>query len=191
MNTIMKMTGFLLLTVILTLTVNSYRQAVNGHDTQQKKLDQSYAQLIEVRREIAQKKAQAAKELEARNKAAEAKKRAERALSVAQSKPPSTSASYSGSCRDAIKQAFPPALQAGAAIVLEHENRAEDPNAVGGPNTDGSYDHGCFQINNKAHPAFFASQDWRDPVANARYAYTIYQGRGNWTAWYAVQGVLW
>lgn len=75
--------------------------------------------------------------------------------------------------------------------MLTHENRQEKPDAVGAINYNGSRDYGCFQINDKAHPAFFASSDWRDPIANAHYAYKIYKGRGNWTAWYAVQGILW
>lgn len=99
----------------------------------------------------------------------------------------------SGSCRDAIAQTWPSHLQSGAITVMTHENRSENPAAIGAVNNDGhgSQDFGCFQINNYWHKNFFASNDWRDPVANARYAYSIYQGRGNWSAWYAVQGILW
>lgn len=91
---------------------------------------------------------------------------------------------------------WPAELQAGALTVLEHENRSERPNAVGAMNQNGSQDYGCFQINNAAHPRFFATHDWRDPVANATEALAIYQGRqkltGNgWQAWYAVEGILW
>lgn len=98
-----------------------------------------------------------------------------------------------GSCRAAIAQTWPAHLQSGAITVMTHENRSENPAAVGAINPDEhrSQDFGCFQINNYWHKAFFANNDWRDPVANARYAYSIYQGRGNWTAWYAVQGILW
>lgn len=98
-----------------------------------------------------------------------------------------------GSCRAAIAQTWPAHLQSGAITVMTHENRAENPAAVGAVNSDGvgSQDFGCFQINNYWHKGFFASNDWRDPVANARYAYSIYQGRGNWSAWYAVKGILW
>lgn len=101
--------------------------------------------------------------------------------------------SSGGSCRAAIAQTWPAHLQSGAITVMTHENRSEDPNAAGKINNDEhrSQDFGCFQINNYWHKAFFANNDWRDPVANARYAYSIYQGRGNWTAWYAVQGILW
>lgn len=65
------------------------------------------------------------------------------------------------------------------------------PDAVGAVNNDGSRDFGCFQINNRWHPQFFAEGDWRDPYHNARYALKIYNGRGNWSAWYAVRGILW
>lgn len=102
-------------------------------------------------------------------------------------------ASGGTTCRQAIAQTWPAHLQSGAITVMTHENRSENPAAVGAINPDEhrSQDFGCFQINNYWHKGFFANNDWRDPVANARYAYTIYQGRGNWTAWYAVQGILW
>lgn len=108
-------------------------------------------------------------------------------------KPPEPPSPSAVSCREAIRRTWPSQLHDGAYIVLQHENRAEDPTAVGAVNSDGvgSQDFGCFQINNHWHAAFFAQSDWRDPVANAAYAYTIYQERGNWTAWYAVEGILW
>lgn len=127
---------------------------------------------------------------------AKAERKAEEArLAAAQAavsvQPANTSSG--GSCRAAIAQTWPAHLQSGAITVMTHENRAEDPNAAGAINNDEhrSQDFGCFQINNYWHKQFFANNDWRDPVANARYAYSIYQGRGNWTAWYAVQGILW
>ena len=94
-------------------------------------------------------------------------------------------------CRDGIAEAFPPELQEQAIIVMTHENRSEATGAVGALNNDGSRDYGCFQINNFAHPEFFQSSNWQDPVQNAQEAYKIYAGRGNWTAWYSVQGILW
>lgn len=63
--------------------------------------------------------------------------------------------------------------------------------AIGAVNSNGSQDFGCFQINNHAHPQFFANGDWRDPTYNAQYALRLYNERGNWTAWYAVRGLLW
>lgn len=79
---------------------------------------------------------------------------------------------------------------------MTHENRSENPKAVGAPNNDGSRDFGCFQINDYWHKPFFQNYDWSDPKANAEYAYGIYEGRmhrtGNgWQAWYAVRGILW
>lgn len=101
-------------------------------------------------------------------------------------------------CEQAIRQVWPPNLQEGAIIVSQHENRLQDPAAIGAVNPDsyGSRDYGCFQINDHWHPAYFAEGDWKDPVWAATYALKIYEGRqrtnGNgWTAWYAVQGVLW
>ncbi|UNQ40931.1 hypothetical protein MPC38_06685 [Prescottella equi] len=69
---------------------------------------------------------------------------------------------------------------------------------MGAINQDGhgSRDYGCFQINSYWHAQFFVESDWQDPVANAAYAYKIWQGRqaqtGNgWQAWYAVKNTLW
>lgn len=99
------------------------------------------------------------------------------------------------SCVAAIEQTWPEHLQSGAKTVLDNENGQHDPNAISAVNhhPDGSTsrDFGCFQINDKSHAGFFASNDWSDPVANARYAHSIYEGRGDWTAWYAVAGILW
>ncbi len=101
-------------------------------------------------------------------------------------------------CRSAIAKVWPAHLQAGAITVMTHENRREDPSAKGAVNPDaqGSQDFGCFQINNYWHPAYFTDGDWSDPVWAAKYALTIYQGRlvkdgVGWTAWYAVEGILW
>lgn len=74
---------------------------------------------------------------------------------------------------------------------MTHENRSEAIGAVGAENDDGSRDYGCFQINDKAHPEFFQSSTWQDPIANAQEAYKIYAGRENWSAWYAVKNILW
>lgn len=113
-------------------------------------------------------------------------------------KPPSTTASQPMTCREAIDQVWPTALRDGAKIVLEHENGSEDPHAVGGVNPDqyASRDYGCFQINDHWHPAYFSEGNWRDPKWAAEYALKIYEGRaaanGNgWSAWYAVEGILW
>lgn len=103
-----------------------------------------------------------------------------------------------GSCEETIAKIWPAALQSGARIVSTKESsmisdRIGPLKADGtvGYNYDGSRDYGCFQINDKAHPTFFANGDWRDPIYNAQYALKIYNERGNWTAWYAVRGILW
>lgn len=101
-------------------------------------------------------------------------------------------------CRSAIAKVWPAHLQSGAITVMTHENRQEDPSAKGAVNADAhsSQDFGCFQINDYWHPAYFAEGDWSDPVWAAQYALKIYEGRlardgVGWTAWYAVEGILW
>jgi hypothetical protein len=103
-----------------------------------------------------------------------------------------------GSCEEAIAAVWPANLQSGARLVAQKESSLK-ADQVGplrsdgsvGYNYDGSRDYGCFQINDKAHPHFFSGGDWSDPHQNAQYALRIYQERGNWTAWYAVEGILW
>lgn len=97
-------------------------------------------------------------------------------------------AQASVSCVEAARATWPPELMSGATLVIERESggRTDATHA----NADGSTDFGCFQINNYAHPAFFATHDWRDPYQNAAYAYQIYLGRHNFSAWYAVKGLL-
>ena len=99
-------------------------------------------------------------------------------------------------CREAIAHEWPQALQDGALTVLVHEDRSENPGAIGAPNNDGSRDFGCMQINDHAHPDFFAACDWSNADQNVKFAYGIYEGRkqktGNgWEAWYSVSGILW
>lgn len=66
------------------------------------------------------------------------------------------------------------------------ENGTENPQRISGLNYDGSRDYGCMQLNNFAHPKFFATSDWSSPEANTRQAWEIYRARGNWSAWYSV-----
>lgn len=110
----------------------------------------------------------------------------------------STPVEASVTCEQAIRQVWPRDLQDGAIIVSQNENRNQNPAAIGSVNPDkyGSRDYGCFQINDHWHPAYFTDGDWSDPIWAAKYALMIYQGRqssnGNgWSAWYAVQGILW
>lgn len=95
-----------------------------------------------------------------------------------------------GSCEDAIAQIWPATLQSRARLVAQKES-SMTVDQVGPINYNGSRDFGCFQINNKAHPDFFASGNWKDPYYNTRYALELYRERGNWSAWYAVRGILW
>lgn len=101
-------------------------------------------------------------------------------------------------CREAIAAVIPAHLQSGFITVMTHENRSELVDAEGAINPDAhsSKDWGCFQINDYWHPDYFSGGDWRDPVWAAQYALKIYEGRKakdgiGWTAWYAVEGILW
>lgn len=58
----------------------------------------------------------------------------------------------------------------------------------GGPNGDGTYDYGVWQINT-VHSSLLASGDWSDINVNARMAYTLYHARGdNFTDWATYNG---
>lgn len=54
--------------------------------------------------------------------------------------------------------------------------------AVGGPNYNGSYDYGAFQIN--VAPGEPEPQNWKDYFENAKMARAIYKRQG-YSAWYA------
>jgi Lysozyme like domain len=69
---------------------------------------------------------------------------------------------------------------------MSQENGRETADRVGTINSDGSQDFGCFMVNDQAHPEFFATQNRANPVANSRYAYSIFLARRDWSAWYAV-----
>ena len=69
---------------------------------------------------------------------------------------------------------------------MTSENGLETVDRKSKINSDGSYDYGCFQVNNLAHPGFFKTQNWANATQNAAYAYTIYKNRNNFSAWYAV-----
>lgn len=180
----MKLAFFVLVTLLFTTLISNYKQAENSLHTSKIHLQASESRLERVLEEREQLRVKELKrKAEAQKKAQEAKKKAK--------EPPSIKPSYATtSCIDGINQAFPPHLREGAKIVQSYESGGRH-DAIGAVNWDGSRDYGCFQINSKAHAGFFATQDWRDPVANAKYAYQLYTERGNWTAWYAVQGILW
>jgi hypothetical protein len=53
-------------------------------------------------------------------------------------------------------------------------------NAKGGPNKDGSYDYGLWQINEKAHPDLItADAQWWVAGFNAQMAFKVYSAAGN------------
>ncbi len=54
--------------------------------------------------------------------------------------------------------------------------------AVGGPNQDGSYDYGLWQINSAAHPQYSKAQMF-DPTQNAAAMYYVSSSGTNWSAW--------
>ncbi len=57
----------------------------------------------------------------------------------------------------------------------------------GGPNKNGTYDYGAFQINSKDPNG---PQNWKDYCQNAKYARELYEVQG-YSAWYAyVKGRL-
>jgi len=58
-------------------------------------------------------------------------------------------------------------------------------NAKGGPNSNGSYDYGLWQINEKAHPDLITGDaQWWVAGYNAQMAFKIYQASGGkFTAW--------
>jgi hypothetical protein len=93
-------------------------------------------------------------------------------------------------CYAAIKRQWPQKLWAGAKLVVDGESGGRS-SVIGATNYDGSNDYGCFQINKGYHSAWFATHNWKDADQNAAYGYLLYQERGNWTAWYAVRGILW
>jgi len=189
---------FILVVFIATNLIGNYKQEqkILAHQREQVRLEL-------VRKEEEAKTALKLAEETKLKEQVKAQEEAKKAQEVAKTKPsvPKTSApipapAVAGSCRDAINQVFPAHLRAGAIVVLQHENRGENPEAIGGVNKDGSRDYGCFQINSRWHKNFFATKNWKDPVHNAQQALDIYNGRkareGNgWRAWYAVQGKLW
>lgn len=73
--------------------------------------------------------------------------------------------------RDAILAAarhhgVPPVILA-AIVDQESKGRADAVSHVG--------DHGLMQINRRAHPSFFASNNWQDPYANSRYGTGVFE----------------
>lgn len=53
---------------------------------------------------------------------------------------------------------------------------------IGGPNDNGTYDYGLWQINT-IHEELLAGGDWKDPGYNAYMAYEIWSDAAGWTPW--------
>lgn len=82
-----------------------------------------------------------------------------------------------------LKQAASNAGFTGNALVIAvaislAENGSRNPAAVSPTNSDGSRDHGAWQINDKAHAALIRSGNVNDLNDNARMAYKVYTDAG-------------
>lgn len=84
---------------------------------------------------------------------------------------------------------FPENVIAEAVAVSIAENQSGDVGAIGGPNPDGSYDYGIWQINEKWHPDLFQRFPQWWSVANASMAKEVWAQAGNsfepWSTWKA------
>lgn len=75
------------------------------------------------------------------------------------------------------------ALVVAVAISLA-ENGSMNPTTVSKANSDGSHDHGAWQINDKAHPDLMRKYNVHTLQGNADAAYAVYKAAGNrWTPW--------
>lgn len=82
------------------------------------------------------------------------------------------------------KQVGVPDDQVPTAVAIALAESGGKGAAVGGPNSDGSYDLGYWQINNKAHKALFLQYpDWWESAANARMMAAVSGGGRNWKPW--------
>lgn len=98
---------------------------------------------------------------------------------VEQPKPkPKALGTATGSCYDAMKQVFPESQWGNATIIIKNESSG-NPNNIGGPNKNGTYDYGCFQIN-KGLQSY--GEKIFDPTFNAKIALGKWQSSG-WYPW--------
>lgn len=96
----------------------------------------------------------------------------------------------SGNCesyRGLVASYFPAGQVDNALLTMQKESGCRT-NAVSPTN-----DHGLMQVNCTYHCAKVGGDVNRlyDPETNIRLASAIYKDRGNWSAWYAVRGILW
>lgn len=66
------------------------------------------------------------------------------------------------------------------AIALAESGGRTD--VVGGPNSNGTYDYGVWQING-SHKDLLSGHDWKDPAQNATMMFTLSSGGTNWKPW--------
>lgn len=77
-----------------------------------------------------------------------------------------------------------PQDQIPTAVAIALAESGGKSTAVGGPNSDGSYDLGYWQINNKAHPGLLAQYpSWWEAASNARMMASVSGGGRNWKPW--------
>lgn len=84
-----------------------------------------------------------------------------------------TTVPSSNACVIAMKKVFPKNLWNIGYAIMQAESGAR-PNAIGGPNYNGTYDYGCWQINNTPRAL--------DPLTGAKIAMYKYNHSG-WYPW--------
>lgn len=162
------------------LLIWSFTLAVRIHNKAGEDRNRLEAELQELENQNQKQKENLEKQIEDEKKRADA--RVSERLAREKQTPKKVSVYDTGACITAMKNVFPESLWTGAEKVLSHENGSLNPNAIGGPNKNGTYDYGCFQINGE--------KEALDPVVSATRAYDKYKGgrvgANNWSAWYAV-----
>jgi hypothetical protein len=118
----------------------------------------------------AEKRKVASAKAKAKVKATTTKKVAVRVASVATS---SVTVPGSNACVIAMKKVFPKNLWTIGYAIMRAESGART-NAIGGPNYNGTYDYGCWQINNTPRAL--------DPLTGAKIAMYKYNHSG-WYPW--------
>lgn len=77
-----------------------------------------------------------------------------------------------------------PADQVPTAVAIALAESGGKGAAVGGPNSDGSYDLGYWQINNKAHAGLLLQYpSWWEAPSNSRMMASVSGGGRNWRPW--------
>lgn len=113
---------------------------------------------------------------EAKRKKEEAAKKAAAIKQVAPVVSSNVKLPDSNACVVAMKKVFPKHLWKTGYAIMMAESSAR-PNAVGGPNYNGTYDYGCWQINNTPRAL--------DPDEGTKIAWYKYNHSGwyPWVAW--------